>query len=149
MHRVGVAREAYGDGDPESIVPVQWRDLHVVDMGTPAARLYRAVLLDALQCVGRYVRSVRRNRQTPERELERRELVAWLSARGVSAYAYRVPFQQAMAYGFPHLDVDSVREALLVALRVLPATPKVQFTFNDRILRRHFVRRQQPEVEVA
>jgi hypothetical protein len=131
------------------MVPAQWRDLHIVDVGTPSARLYRAVVLDAMQAVGRYVRAIRRRDVTRKQEEERRQLVAWLSARGVAACAYRVPFQHAMAYGFPQADAESIRLALLVALHVIPRTARVHFTFDERILRRHYVQRLYRDREVA
>jgi hypothetical protein len=148
MGRVGVALGSYIDR--EGMVPVQWRDLHVVDVGSPAARLYRAIVLDALQEVGRYLRHREHGIPwTAQRERARRELVAWITARDIAAYAYRVPFQRAMAFGFPGMDVESVRVALLAALGVRPASTRLHLTFDRRVLRRHYVRRRHLEEAVA
>jgi hypothetical protein len=134
--------------DAESMVPVQWRDLHVVDTGAPEIRLYRAVVLDAMQGVGRYVRAIERGTMSPHREHERRELIDWLSAQGVATAAYQVPFSLAMAYGFPGMNVGVVRRALLAALRVIPAPS--HRAFDHRVLRRHYVRHHRVDVwEVA
>jgi len=130
------------ENDPEGCVPVQWRDLHVADAGAPCVRLYRAVVLDALQTVGRYARA--RPPVSDRLQQRRRELVAWLLADGVAAYAYRVPFELALAIGFPTLDPDAIRSALLVALRVRVPRRVFAFAFNESVLRRHYVRRVQP-----
>jgi len=142
MQRVGVlARTEWADD--QGMVPAQWRDLHVAEPSSGYARLYRAVIFDAMQGVGRYLRAQRRGLLSDKRQQERRELAAWLSARGVAAYGYKVPFQLAMAYGFPGLDVDAMRTALLVALQVIPNQPTYRLAFDDRVLRRHYVRRPQ------
>jgi len=130
MQRVGVlARTEWADD--QGMVPAQWRDLHVAEPSSGYARLYRAVIFDAMQGVGRYLRAQRRGLLSDKRRQERRELAAWLSARGVAAY------------GFPGLDVDAMRTALLVALQVIPNQPSYRLTFDARVLRRHYVRRPQ------
>ena len=126
------------------MLPVQYRDLQVADTGFSCVRLYRAVLLDALQEIGRYIRARDAGPLSAKAVRRRRELVAWLQATGPAAYGYRVPFEQALHYGFTGLEVEGIRTALLVALDVLPRRGHHQLHARfDSILRRHYVRRAQ------